>query len=295
MLKKKKKAPVEDMSFTIDPSDRPIKKKKPVVEEPEILEVRKKKKVVTKPVKPVKPVAKKTKRIRDPDQEDYESDLATMGIKDEDDEPPASKKKVSTAKKKKRRIDGFYDKLEKKPKRSTDIVTYEPATPQISKLNKGNLVSIIADDAEQMQRMFEDENTDQAIRMLNRRLIQTCIDLIPQLENSMRESNGRYGAHALNGTIQTIRELVIDLQRMQDRGAIGEAIIERIIRPSILELATKIVEESATVLSEVKDSMPEDGYNKLRQAQIDSRNRLASMMNQKYEFIREETIQFLQR
>jgi len=179
---------------------------------------------------------------------------------------------------------------------STDIVPVgEMPTRRISKLNQKELVSIIGDDAEEMQSLFENGSTDQAIQLLNRRLIQTCIDLIPQLETGIRNSNGRYGVHSLNGTIQTIRELVIDLQSMQDRGAIGQSIVQQIIQPTILEIATKVVEEQATVLSEVKDLVPTEVYGRFRQAQIDSRNRLGALMNSKFEQMRDQTIQFLSR
>jgi hypothetical protein len=205
------------------------------------------------------------------------------------DRPVPKKKKVVV----KSREEAPVKKVKSRP--SMDLVPLSTRGPKrISKLDRKGLVSIIADDADKMQELFEEEDTEAAIRLLNRRLIQTCIDLIPQLENSMRESNGRYGAHALNGTIQTIRELMVDLQRMQDRGAIGEAIVERIIRPALLEMATKVVEEAATVLSEVKDLMPHETYSKFRQAQIQSRDRLASVMTERYNFMRDETVKFLQ-
>jgi hypothetical protein len=193
--------------------------------------------------------------------------------------------------------------IKKKKKKSTSLVPHQhPSTElitsgkkRISKLVKKDMVSIIGDDAEEMQNLFEEGSTDQATQMLNRRLIQMCIDIIPSLETGVRNSNGRYSVHALNNTIQTIRELMIDLQSAQDRGAIGMSIVDQIIRPTVLDIATKIVEEQATVLSEVKDLIPSEVYARFRQAQIDSRNRLGQMMGQKFEEIKERTVQFLQR
>jgi len=166
---------------------------------------------------------------------------------------------------------------------------------KLSKIDKKEIVSIIGDDAEKLQNLFEDDNVARATQMLNRRLVQMLIDLIPQMETGIRRSKGRYGAHSLNGTIQTIRELVTDLNNAQDRGAIGQSIVENIIRPAFLDIATKIVEEYATVSAEVKDLLSDETYSALRRAQIDSRNRLADMVNSRYTEIRNETISFLQR
>lgn len=284
MLKKKNRVrPVhDDMSFTIDPSVAPAR---------------------------TKVVKKKVKESRRESSEDQEAVNAAKDklrrLKNKNRKstraPHSNEEAEVVERKKKRPLDADGNPIRTKtkvPKKVPGRDLVVPGTSMVkrmSKLDKKELVSIMGDDAEEMQQLFEDDNTDQAIRLLNRRLIQTCIDLIPQLETGIRNSKGRYGVHSLNGTIQTIRELVIDLQQMQDRGAIGESIVEKIIRPAFLEIATKIVEESATVLSEIKDTVEAGTYSTVRQAQIDSRNRLASVMNSKYEFMREETVRFLQR
>lgn len=206
---------------------------------------------------------------------------------------------------KKRRVEPEVEpQIEKKPlkkKRRTDLVLVDGKDQvtfkgqKISKIDQKEMLSIIGDDAEEMQQLFEGDNTEQATKMLNRRLIQMLIDLIPQLETGIRKSNGRYGVHSLNGTIQTIRELVIDMQSAQDRGALGHSIVENIIKPVFYEIATIVVEEASMVLSEVKDVLPPEGYAQLRRAQIDSRNRLASSINTKYLTVKDEIIGFLQR
>lgn len=277
MLKKKKtpstsahsSTPKEAMSFTIDTSDMPARAKK-----------LKKKVRVSESSRhedqdSVDAAAAKQRRLKNKGKK---ATRATMA--------PRSTEEAEIVEVKK--------KIKKTPGRAL-VVANQSNVKRISKLDQKELNSIIGDDAEEMQNLFEEDNTDQAVRLLNRRLIQTCIDLIPQLETGIRSSNGRYGVHSLNGTIQTIRELVIDLQSMQDRGAIGESIVEKIIRPTILDVATKLVEEQATVLSEIKDLVSSEVYTKFRQAQLDSRNRLASMINSKYEFMRTETVNFLQR
>jgi hypothetical protein len=189
-------------------------------------------------------------------------------------------------------------KEKKGKKKKTSLVVSKTSSKNkktISKLDRSEMVSIIGDDAEHIQELLESDDTKKAIKLLHRRLIQMLVDLIPQLETGIRQSKGRYGVHSLNGMIQSIRELLTDLQAAQDRSALGLSIVENIIRPAFLELATSIMTEASSVLSEVKDILPSDVYSKLRQAQIESRNRLASGMNSKYESIKTEIISFLQR
>lgn len=287
VLQKKKvkpRAPIETMSFTIDTSQIPRPKAAPSAEKTKVLKRKSENRRSYEDVEAVDASKDKLRRLKNKNKKAARSTTA-----------PHNREQAEVVELKKKT----------KPKKpGTDLVIpasmpmpalAAPGQKKISKLNKKDLVSIMGDDAEEMQALFEEDNTDQAVRLLNRRLIQTCIDLIPQLETGIRSSNGRYGVHSLNGTIQTIRELVIDLQSMQDRGAIGESIVEKIIRPTILEMATKIVEESATVLSEVKDLIPSEVYSRFRQAQLDSKTRLAGLMDEKYRYMREETVKFLQR
>lgn len=195
------------------------------------------------------------------------------------------------------------DPLPKKSKGSGGLVTSKSFAVVVPPLNvpkrisklTGKIQSIIGEDAENIQQALEAGNVDNALAMLNRRLIQTVVDLIPQLETGIRESKGRYGVHSFNGLIQTCRELVIDLQSSQDRGAIGQAIVERILQPAFLDMATHIVEEQATVLSEMKPDLDADDYAKLRHAQIESRNRVAAFMQAKFSDVKEETISYLQK
>jgi hypothetical protein len=191
--------------------------------------------------------------------------------------------------------DDDEDEAPRKKKPSFELVVPEGKGPKrISKLS-GKLQSIIGDDAENIMQSLEVGNIDNGLALLNRRLIQTVVDLIPKLETGIRESNGRYGVHSFNGLIQTVRELVIDLQQAQDRGAIGQAIVERILQPAFLEMATLIVEEQATVLSEVKADLSPEDYAKLRTAQIDSRTRIAAFMQSKFSAVKDETISYLQK
>jgi hypothetical protein len=161
--------------------------------------------------------------------------------------------------------------------------------------NLANLRTIFGEDAEEMVELMESEDNDSAISKLNKRLIQSSINLIAQVEKGIHDSNGRYGVHSYNGLVQTIRELVIDMQSTKDRGALGVTITENILRPAFLDMAMELMQEYAKVAHEVKDTADDETYKAFRRAQLESRDRFAAFMQESYGKIKDEMIKFLQR
>lgn len=187
-----------------------------------------------------------------------------------------------------------------KKKARTDLVIVEPerkkATDSNPTPNLANLRTIFGDDAEEMVELLESGNDDDStISKLNKRLIQSSINLIAQVEKGIHESNGRYGVHSYNGLVQTIRELVIDLQSTKDRGALGVAITENILRPAFLDMAMQVMTEYAKVAHDTQDFVDDDQYQQFRKAQLESRDRIGALLQEQYGKIRDDTIKFLQR
>lgn len=167
----------------------------------------------------------------------------------------------------------------------------EPAT-----VSAASLRTIFGDDADEMIALLEDgDSDDSALSKLNKRLIQSSINIIAEVEQGIHESKGRYGVHSYNGLVQTIRELVIDLQSSKDRGAIGLTITEQILRPSFLDIGMKLMEEYAKVAHDIKDLIGADEYKEFRTSQLESRERIASFLQDQYSKMRDETVKFLQR
>jgi hypothetical protein len=203
---------------------------------------------------------------------------------------PAPKKKkpstevvVAPLKKKKTPLLDLDAELKAKPKR-------------ISKLKVAdNLVSILGDDAESLQQLLETGDSDSALTLLNKRLIQTSVDLIAEVESGIRESKGRYGVHSFNGLVQSIRELMLDLQATKDRGALGLTLVENVLRPAFLDMAMAVMQEYATVANGIKDQLEPKIYDDFRKQQLESRDRIGAMLQSQYMKIKDESVQFLQR
>jgi len=227
---------------------------------------------------------------------------ASFDLTDEPKTPPVTQKKKKAVdgkpvKKKSTALALVDDSLEVRPKREKERAPAltEDGKRKISKIKAAKLNSILGDDAEQLQQMLESGDNDSAISILNKRLIQTSIDLIAEVETGIRESNGRYGVHSYNGLVQSIRELMIDLQAAQDRGAMGVTLVDSVIRPAMLEIGMSLMQEYVAVANEIKLLVDPEIYQKIRDVQRDSQARIGASVQEQYGKIRDQTIQFLQR
>jgi hypothetical protein len=227
----------------------------------------------------------KARHTDEPDDADFENDFRPR--------PPKAKKA-------KRHLAPKAEKAKAAPspnKPGTELMVLEPQKPgRISRLNKKGLNSILGDDAEALQQMLEAGEADNALSQLNKRLIQTSIDLISEVEAGIRESKGRYGVHSFNGLVQSIRELMIDLQSTQDRGAVGMMLVEKVLRPGMLDIGMAIMKELALITDDAKTlGLPESNMKEFRERMVQSRTRLGTVMQEQHDKMKTEIIQAMQR
>lgn len=201
-------------------------------------------------------------------------------------------------------------KVKEKPKveESRELVAPKSTTPRKKKQEiysdlddrlptKGSkaMQNVFGDDARELVAMLEEGDSDSAVERLNKRLIQSSINLIAQVEKGIHDTNGRYGVHSYNGLVQTIRELINDLQAAKDRGAIGLTIAENIMRPAFLDIGMAIMTEYSTVANDMKQILSDTDYAAFRRSQTNSRDRLAALLQDQYQKMRDDTINYLQR
>jgi hypothetical protein len=171
----------------------------------------------------------------------------------------------------------------------------DPDAPQrISRLD-GTLQSILGDDAEALQQLLESGDSDSAMTALNRKMLQTSIDLIAEVENGVRASKGRYGVIAFNNLIMSIRELMTDMQATKDRGAMGMTLAETMLRPLLLDIAMMLMTEYSGIMSSAKSCMSNDDYKEFRRGVEESRTRAGSFMQDQYQKAKDQVIEFMQR
>ena len=202
-------------------------------------------------------------------------------------------------KKKKRPVEVEVSEV-KKPSTALAVIDTSPKEvtdlKSISKLRTKGMRSIIGDSAEDIQQLLEAGDNDNATSLMLKRMLQALIDLVPYAENNVRKSKGQRGVYQINSLISSIRELMIDLQSAQDRGAIGEALNEKVLRPAFLDVAMMLVKENAVLSADVKDLLSVEDYNnKFRPLIIAQRTAIGQYVQNRYEEAAQATKQFMQR
>ena len=162
-------------------------------------------------------------------------------------------------------------------------------------LENKDFKSILGDHAEEIQQLLEAGNSDSATMQMQKRLLQSLADLIPLAENNIRNSDGVKGVYQFNALVQSLRELLIDVQSTRDRGALGDALVEKIIRPSFLDIGMQLVQEDARVSATMKAELDPEMYKRYRRFKEESLSRLADFIQKQYGTVKDESIKFLQR
>lgn len=167
-------------------------------------------------------------------------------------------------------------------------------TKKISKLNTKGMRSILGDSAEEIQQLLESNNNDNATTLMQKRLMQTVVDLIPYAEHAVRTTKGAKGVYQINSLVTSLRELMIDMQSTRDKGAIGAELVERVIRPAFLDIGMTLVQEEARLDAEIKDVLGIEAYKKIKAARKESLGRIAQMIQDKYNESKNQAVTFLQ-
>lgn len=169
-----------------------------------------------------------------------------------------------------------------------------PATKTISKLNPKKMKSILGDSAEEINQLLESDANESAQALLLKRLAQATLDMLPYAEHAIRKTKGARGVYQYNSLITSIRELVIDMQSTRDKGALGDAMVEKIIRPVFLDIGMLLVQEDALVETTIRSVASTEAAKHIAEARKESLVRISQAIQAKYADVKRDAISFLQ-
>ena len=170
----------------------------------------------------------------------------------------------------------------------------EGSKKTISKLKTKGMRSIMGDSAEVIQQLLEANSNESALSLMQKRLLQTLVDVLPYAEHAVRASKGSRGVYQLNSLITSLREVMIDMQSTRDKGALGAEMVERVIRPAFLDIGMYLVQEEARLDGEIKELVGLENYRKIRAARKESVTRIGRNIQEKYGEAKAAAITFLQ-
>jgi hypothetical protein len=174
------------------------------------------------------------------------------------------------------------------------VIAAKPEKKRISKLNTKGMRSIIGDSAEEIQQLLESNSNESASTLMHKRLLQGLVDLLPYAEHAVRKSKGARGVYQMNSLITSVRELMIDMQSTRDKGAIGDTMVEKIIRPAFLDIGMTLVLEDEKMLTAIKDEVDLATYKTIKSIHQEGIKRLAATIQGKYVEAKQQAISFLQ-
>ncbi len=190
-----------------------------------------------------------------------------------------------------------------KPPVKTKQLTYDvnkravtsPSKPKISKLKGNALRTMFGERSEKILQLLESDDTDPAMALIYKRLLQSLVDILPMAELAIRASKGTRGIYQFNQLIGSTRELMTDIQSAQDRGMMGTALMESVVKPAFSDMANDIVQEYGMIGADAKLGMTAKEWSRFSVALKESRARLADKITKHYRRVNEETVSFLQR
>lgn len=141
--------------------------------------------------------------------------------------------------------------------------------------------------------MLEYQDTDGAMTLLTRTLLQTLVSIVPLAEHNIRASKGAKGIYQLNQLTTSLREVMIDLHTMREKGQMGQRIVETSLRPAFKDIGVQIVLAFTTIESQARASMQTEDFRVFRDEMLKLRNGLATFMNTTYKDVTETVLNSL--
>lgn len=165
---------------------------------------------------------------------------------------------------------------------------------RISKLNTKGMRSIIGDSAEDIQQLLEVGSNESAISLMQKRMLQAVIDMLPFAEHTIRNTKGQRGVYQFNSLITSMRELMIDMQSTRDKGSLGADLVERVLRPAFLDVAMILVQEEARFATDIKELLGAADAKEVRNLHKVMIERVAEGIKGKYDEAKANAITFMQ-
>lgn len=158
-----------------------------------------------------------------------------------------------------------------------------------------NIVTLFGQRADSILRLLENEDeTDGALTLIHRTLLQTLVDVLPVVERAVRRSKGRHGVIPMNQLVSQMRELVTDIQALRDKGQLGASIVERVVRPAYLDIASQIALAFLEIENSAKNRMTNDDFVSYRSEVLQfTKKNLAHYIQAQYENIKNEVVNSL--
>lgn len=129
--------------------------------------------------------------------------------------------------------------------------------------------------------------------LITRSLLQSLVNILPVAERQVSKSGAKRGVYQYNQTIGSIRELLADIQASQDRGMLGQSIVEKAVRPAFLDISVQIVTAMAEFEAFGKNNLSSEQQKDFKQLIETIKRNLATYISSQYREVSETVVQSL--
>lgn len=203
--------------------------------------------------------------------------------------PPTPEELKATRRAEKARTAALADYTPTKKQIPTDLVVRKNTPVDLNEAEEA-LRSRFGNKAVLIIQQLEDQDTDGAISMLSRSLLQLVVDLIPVAEQNVRDSKGARGIYQFNQLIASTRELLTDLSALRDKGLLGHRIVERTVRPAFTDIGGQLVLAFVGLEAGARTYMSPEDYAEYKQQLTTAKMSLAQYLEAQYSEIRDQVI-----
>jgi len=200
--------------------------------------------------------------------------------------PKKKKKKVKEAKTITVKVSGKQEKPKKKKKKLREEVAEEPRKKK-KKKKKGRELAVITDDLPAQEdtdvidpeenkrkikelkgrlkglkstfkkglphihKLILDGEQERAAPLIQKHLMLALTEIIPVIENGVRQSGGRQGVYAFNSLVSQSRELIADVQSENDSSALAQRISNEVLNQAFVYIGQNL----ATTLLHIRTGL----------------------------------------
>lgn len=158
------------------------------------------------------------------------------------------------------------------------------ATSKNAPGNNGNLKArlkgVFGSNSDKILELIETNETDSAIALTKKTLLASALGLIPDAEANVKDSGGSKGVYQYTSLVTTARQLIEDLQAMQDTGLIADSINNSLVKPTFLNTTQFMVDSHFRLRNALMDIVPDKHSKTMRKLVDDTAKSIASYMQQ---------------
>lgn len=156
-------------------------------------------------------------------------------------------------------------------------------------------VSVIGRGQDQLHDMIEEGRWDEVQTVMYKRMAQSVSSLLPYLENEIRNTTGKKGAFNYNAMITTVRDLLGDIQQAQDRGRLGELLVDKLLRPAFMDVGMIFIKEHDLLQSRLRQSLSAEQMRVMQLWLDEAQVRFVDQIQDEFRKLHEKTKEFLER